>query len=308
MANDALHVLTLERAVRSSELPPSLAGLLRRQWSFALLGAVLVDLPYFEGFLGRVVDDLLGREDRGCPWGDRLHRQGAVALAEALLLEAQQSEAHDALVALALGHLTHVRLDVATHPLVNRLVAASPATMRPGALHRTIETVQVELWHRRIHGGRLFGSGHAHGLLAQPAEKLGQGPVGEAVARAFRRVFGLAPTPGLWSQWSFGLKLYALAVAGPAGALHVRASALRDGERWVRARGIDFDATVEDAIAGMTTDMIDAFAIAQSIREHPERFRARFPEQDLDCLEVAPARPLELRRATKAKAAQATYL
>src|SRR5688572_26807297 len=107
-------------AVHLSALLDSLPGspaeaLLRRHGREARLGAILVDLPYFDRFALGVLRYLLRRPVAGSTWGASFHLRRPVGLGKALLRRAASLRAAaptredgDRLLALALGYFSHL--------------------------------------------------------------------------------------------------------------------------------------------------------------------------------------------------------
>ena len=142
MAHDALHLFFLDRIAAAPGLPLELKDLLRTYAPAAELGALLIDIPYFEGFATKVVGHFTGAIDAPSLWGDRFHRSSAFALLRSLLDAARDQPDPAPLQALALGHLSHAVLDLVTHPHVNRFVRATNP-LHPHAQHRLIENARA---------------------------------------------------------------------------------------------------------------------------------------------------------------------
>jgi hypothetical protein len=291
MASDYLHLDLIDRVAADARLPVELGRLLQRHRAWARLGAVWVDVPYFEGLGRRLVGDLLGRADRPAPWGDRWHWRDAHGLVRLALLAARDRPDPGPLVAFALGHLTHAALDVATHPQVNAWVAEAVARGDPhhAAVHRQVENVQVELFWREVRQRPLFGTREALWLLAPARTLLTWGADGQALLAVLRRERGLAPSLAEVRSWALGLGEYALLAAGPLVRRYLPETALAAQAAWYRDGAYRFERVVQAA----TERSVEAVTAAWASFGAPgglahAAFHQRFPEVDLD----DPSRPV----------------
>ena len=82
------------------------------------LGAVLVDLPFFENLVTSGIRILAKQEIRLAVWGDLLHLRSPRTLCRYLL----ESADHAAGRAMALGALTHLAIDAIFHREIERRV------------------------------------------------------------------------------------------------------------------------------------------------------------------------------------------
>ena len=80
MPAEAIHLTACREALSSPRIHPHARKLALRHEDGVRLGAVLVDLPYFDRFPGEVARYLLRRPARPSPWGARLHDEGPVDL------------------------------------------------------------------------------------------------------------------------------------------------------------------------------------------------------------------------------------
>lgn len=296
MAADASHLLFVEQLPDDPRLQADLRTLLRAHWRWVRVGAVLVDLPYFDGFVRRALDDLRGLPDRTSFWGDRFHRDGAEHLVGAILRRALRLPDPEPLVALAIGLHSHVLLDVATHPDINRAAAEIVARDggRPEAAHRAVENVQAELWHRSLRGHRLFGDPRAFGLLAVRAEGLAHGRIGANLADAITEVFGWNPGRLDWHRWNWGMLEYAFAAAGPMGRIHVPERLVRAHRGWFDGTRVDFPAVVRACLDTLAVDAAEIYAHFRTGRLAPGAFHLRFPERNLDYPDRPVGQPVAL--------------
>jgi hypothetical protein len=99
---EAIHLSALEDGLDA--LDPAPRRLLETHREAARLGAVLVDLPYFERFRWEVVRHVTRRPPRPSAWGDRLHRAAPSRVGLELLRAARCARgAREPLPALAPG-------------------------------------------------------------------------------------------------------------------------------------------------------------------------------------------------------------
>jgi hypothetical protein len=290
MAHDALHLYVLERVVADPRLPGEVAALLRRHARCARAGAVLIDMPYFEGFALRALGHLRGTPEVASPWGDVFHREGALRLARGLLDAARDQPDPGPLAALALGHLTHVALDLETHPYVNRYVAGvERGSTTEATRHREVENAQLELWHRAHRGARLFGTPRLLELATVRTDLLGLGDLSRSLERVLQREFGDAPPRSAWRRWTLGLWQYAAVVSGPLGRLYLPEQTVKALRPWFDGRELEFSGLIDATIRRTVQDLSDAWALARAPGGlERSRFAERFPERNLD----DPAKPI----------------
>jgi len=187
----------------------------------ARLGAVLIDLPYFERFPVELVRYVARRPPRASAWGDRLHRAAPARVGLELLRMARASR-RDSWIALALGYLSHVAVDGALHPLVNRLARARAATRgsTDGAEHREVEKFQSILFHERRFGRDLMGSEPLVRYIDVGAgELLADEELRRALDGVLRAATGESPREGRWRAWAAGYRQYTRVLGSPLGKL-----------------------------------------------------------------------------------------
>jgi hypothetical protein len=247
----------------------------------ARLGAVLVDLPYFEAFPVELVRYVARRPPRASTWGDRLHR-AAPSRVGLELLRAARSARRDRLAALALGYLSHVAVDGALHPLVNRLARARAEARgtTPAAEHREVEKFQSVLFHERRFGRDLMGTAPLVRYIDVGAEALlADSEVRGAIDGALAAALGEAPRDR-WRGWSAGYRQYTRVLGSPLGKLPApdgakarERAALFDDVAFVRA----YDAAVERSRAYVRAGLS---ALERGALD--ERFFSDVPEGSID--------------------------
>ena len=263
-------------ALDDSGFACSLPGALR-------LGAVFVDLPYFERFPMAVLRYLLERPPAASRWGDVTHNRAPIAVGRGLVEEAQRLGGEEGawLRALALGYICHAAVDRAVHPHVNALAARRAERLKdtPARQHIEIEKYQSILFHDARMGFEVMGTRALYEHCIVDAAPLWRpGRVSDAVQRVLLAAWGEAPTRATLRGWSRGYAQYVALIASPLGSRvapreekeRVRAEvfegfaeqfsgAVAQSKRWMRA----LEAYARDAA-------FDASARAELERVMPE--------------------------------------
>lgn len=299
MPAEAIHLTALDDTLVA--LPAPLRRQLVRPDTLPALrlGAMFVDLPYFEAITTTLLSHALGLTPRPQPWGDIFHQQAPIALGvhlgEVGARMQRRSElraAGDFLRALALGYMSHAAVDTALHPLVNRLAAQRADALgdHPLRQHREVEKYQSVLFHEERHGCDYLGRAPLRDFIALESRPLwSAGPVAEAVQMALRDCLGQAPAPALFRQWGRGYERFVTVLGGALGRRAVSA-AEKERERPALYRAVDFpgrySAAVQRSIRWVTllASYLEHGAGSESARES---LRQQIPEQSLDALEDA---------------------
>lgn len=201
MAGTLLHVTLAERILARASLAAEPRRELERERDSYLLGAVLVDLPYYDRLWLSGLRSLLGRELHFAAWGTLLHVRSPVGLLLALL--DRSTTAADR--ALALGALTHQAVDVTFHPAIRqRELDVADGSVGLDTVHKRIED-QLDLHvHYELIEQPGIGTPYARQALAlRPAP--GWATV---TRRAITDVHGSAPTAAKLQRWLAGLRLF----------------------------------------------------------------------------------------------------
>jgi hypothetical protein len=216
MPAEGIHLTALREALAAPQLDASVRRRIIRREEGARLGALLVDLPYFDHYAGEVVRYALGIAARPSPWGALLHDGGAVALLGAVLRGARGSG--DATVAaIGLGLASHLAIDRALHPLVNALARRHPHGDH-GSSHREVEKLQSICFHEEYLGRDLMGDpGIARYLTLHHARDLQAPAFAAPILGAFADAFGRAPAPGELARLGRGYRAHALLLGSPIG-------------------------------------------------------------------------------------------
>jgi hypothetical protein len=207
--------------------PPACAAAVR-------VGAMFVDLPYFDRFGRGLVRYVLGLPQASSPWGDRFHQQAPIALgiriAETgarLSRTAATREVGEALVALAVGYTSHAAVDAALHPLVNRLAIARGARLgTPGFTreHQEVEKYQSVLFHEARYGVDYLGTAALRDFVTIDWRMLERGGfVVASIHEATRAILGVSPRPRELARWTSGYRFFVSVLSGPLGRRAVTA-------------------------------------------------------------------------------------
>lgn len=258
MPAEAIHLSALADTLESASAYARAATASPRLHAAARLGALYVDLPYFDRFALAVVNYLRKRPQVGSRWGGIHHTQTPIArgrlLGEAgvrLSRQAQTREAGEYLVALALGYISHAAVDRSMHPLVNRLAAerAQRLSTAHSVEHQEVEKFQSILFHEARFGFDFMGRVELSRHVTVEAEPLWKpGPVASALDRVLRELHGEAPGPELLKRWARGYSQYVWLISGPLGKT-VAPAAAKERERGWSFVEVDFPARFTDAVA-----------------------------------------------------------
>ncbi|MBL8951923.1 MAG: hypothetical protein JNK82_14165 [Myxococcaceae bacterium] len=190
--------------------------------SAAKLGALFVDLPYFDAFWWGVVRYLAKVGPAPSPWGDVTHHKAPIAVGRGLMEEGVRLKGEEGawLRALAAGYICHAAVDRSMHPHINALARARAERLgdTPQRQHLEVEKYQSILFHDARYGFEVMGT---QALLehcdvdASPLWK--KGPVSDAVQRVLKAAWGKAPSRGLFRSWANGYSSYVKLISGPLG-------------------------------------------------------------------------------------------
>lgn len=231
MPAEGIHLTSLREAATSAQLDASARVFVVRHDDAARLGALLVDLSYFDRFAGEVIRYVARRPPRPSPWGARLHQGGAVELLDAMLEVARQDR-EGTTAAIALGLASHLAIDRALHPLVNALARRHRGGIDHDTSHREVEKFQSICFHEQYMGRDLMGTDPLRHLLAvQRIERLGDREVARPVLAAFARAFGAAAlTPAELARWGRGYRSHVWLLGTPL-ARRIAPPAAKDAAR-----------------------------------------------------------------------------
>ncbi len=224
MAAEAIHLTALSDAREDPALPADLRAFLRapEAWQAARLGALIVDFPYFERFPLKALRFGLGLPQPRSHWGDLFHQRCPVAVGRALLDAARglDERRRRRIVALALGYFSHLAVDTATHPLVNRIARARRARDGGDELshHQDVEKYQSVLFHQERHGYDFLGTPAVVRYVSVGTSWLrGDAACFQAWQGALRTALGEAPRRATLNGWARGYRQYGWLLGSPIG-------------------------------------------------------------------------------------------
>jgi hypothetical protein len=292
MPAEAVHLSALEDSLAraGSRLGAAAAGDEELR-ALARLGAVLIDLAYFDHFAVGVLRYLIGQPLATSPVGDRLHREGPVRLGKLLLLHAAALGARAAtrrdgerLRALALGWFSHVAVDSRLHPLVNRLAAERAARLQdsPARQHNEVEKFHSILFHEERFGFDFMGDPRLIEHIQVDTRPLCDGgPIDRAYRDAITAVHGDRPDDAALRRWTRGYAQYTSLLGGWFGARIMPADVKAQvrGEVYDAPRGRFVD-HYADAVARSTRHLEAALALCEGDDE--AAFDREVPDGSLD--------------------------
>ncbi len=257
MPAEAIHLTSLGEGLALASLPSGARRILARSAHAARLGALFVDLPYFDAFERELVRYVARRPPRASPWGSRTHEhavkilRAVVARAAALPAGLRRDEAR----AFALGLASHLAIDQAAHPLVNWLaekdVATSGGKLTQAMAHREVEKFQSICFHEAYFGADMMGTTIlASHLDVRGMERLEESAGASVGLAAMRDVLGGAPSPRELGRWGRSYMRYTRILASPIGKTIAPPKA-KDAARprYLEGTWGTFDAILERAIA-----------------------------------------------------------
>lgn len=219
MPAEGIHQTSLREAAASPALPPAARRTLVQEEDAGRLGAVLLDLPYFDRYLEEVLRYALKAAPRPSPWGSVIHEEAAVPITFAMLRLARRSRSKR-LAALGLGLASHAAIDRQLHPLINALAREHRGVLTHDAAHREVEKFQSICFHEAYFGRDRMGTPAIGRLVQVPMTELfGDALVAEAVAAAFRESMPSSPTAAQLAKMGRGYEQHAVVIASPLGAL-----------------------------------------------------------------------------------------
>jgi hypothetical protein len=183
----------------------------------ARLGAVLLDLMYFDHYAEEVVRYAARWSPRESRWGDEIHERAAVPVLLVMLDRARTTRS-ERLAAVALGLASHAAMDRQLHPLINALARAHAEGRSHGAAHREVEKFQSICFHEAYFGRDRMGTAGIVRLVQVPMLELFANPeVGGAIDEAFRTTLSDAPSFVTLRGMARGYEQHAWLLGSPLG-------------------------------------------------------------------------------------------
>ncbi|PTL82613.1 hypothetical protein DAT35_17615 [Vitiosangium sp. GDMCC 1.1324] len=280
-----LHLTAIERlAANPGALPEDFVRALTEDLAYARFGAALPDLPLCEGI--RALHSCHGGRD--WPHFARLYHERApvgLGLKMAELVAAGALVGTEAGLALLAGYFTHLSLDRALHPHVDRLVVRHRRRGEHAlAAHRKIEWTQTLFYLRELHGVDLVGSPRLRSKFevtksaGLPVKGIGRG-IYELVRLASQETLQQAPTKAQVDGWVRGLYLAGLYLSSPMGRMQaLPAWSQLSFQELYRNDAFDFAAEVEHAV-DQTRAVLRRLLAYMARGIFTPRARARFLEE-----------------------------
>lgn len=251
-----LHLTAIERlAANPGDLPVDLVHALSEDLPYARFGAVLPDLPIYDGLRGGLS---LLLPERDMPLFARLYHERApvgFGLKMAELVATGALVGTEPGLALLAGYFTHLCLDRALHPEVDMLVVRHRRRgERALDAHRQIEWAQTLFYLRELHGVDLVGSPRLREKFQVvksagfPFRGIGRG-IYELVRLASQERVGQAPTKAEVDGWVRGMYLSGMMLSTPVGRMRaLPAFSQLSFHELYRHDGFDFTLEVERAL------------------------------------------------------------
>jgi hypothetical protein len=284
-----LHLTAIERlAANPGDLPEDFVRALSEDLAYARFGVALPDLPLCEGLRGGLNACFAGND--WPPFARLYHEKAPVSLGlkMAELVAAGALVGTEAGLALLAGYFTHLSLDRALHPQVDRLVIRHRRQGEHALVaHRKIEWTQTLFYLRELHGVELLGSPRLRSKFevtksaGLPVKGIGRG-IYELVRLASQESLQQAPTKQQVDGWVRGLYLGGLYLSSPLGRMRgLPAYSQLSFQELYRNDTFDFASEVEQAVdqtravlrrllAYMTRGIFTPRARARFLQEFPE--------------------------------------
>lgn len=216
MPGATLHLTHVELLARERELPAPLREALERELTYARLGAVFHDLPFYTNIITMMLGYWLEMPAEFVPFALKLHRYHPDLFAWHFLREAHRDStllSREQRLAIASGFFAHIALDLEIHPLVN-WCARRDVLLHGGHEshhHRLTEKYQSLFFHRALQGKDIIGS---HRFFAEKSVIVEPPPF-------FRRNLGIPVV-----RWATDLL---------GGFFHEGAPSMRQFASWLRS-------------------------------------------------------------------------
>jgi hypothetical protein len=217
MPAEGIHQTALREAAAHPRLAAGARRCLVRDEDAGRLGAVLLDLAYFDRYLEEVLRYAARRPPRPSRWGDVVHAQAAVPIVLAMLRAARRARS-PRLAAVGLGLASHAAIDRQLHPLINALARQHADGLTHDAAHREVEKFQSILFHEEYFGRDRMGTPGIARLVQVPMRDLFADPlVAGAVAAAYGESMAEAPGVRTLAAMGRGYEQHSAILASPLG-------------------------------------------------------------------------------------------
>jgi hypothetical protein len=260
MPAEGIHLTSLREAVASERLQASARRLVLRNEDAARMGAVLLDLPYFDRYAEEVVRYVARLAPRSSLYGGVIHERAAVPIALAMLDRARE-ERSDALCAIGLGLVSHAAIDRQLHPLVNALARKHKGRATHDASHREVEKFQSICFHEVYLGRDRMGTPGIARLCAVPMRELfAQRTIADATHTSFARALDDAPPREVLFRMGRGYEQHTALLGSPIGKIVASEKDKAEARpKFLNGLWGAFDAVLEIAIARSVDVIARAF-------------------------------------------------
>jgi hypothetical protein len=163
MPSASLHLTHVELLAEASQLNGIFQEALRQELTYARLGAVFHDLPFYTNIVTMTLGYWLEMPAEYCPFAQKMHRYHPDQFAWHFLKAAALREgglSRNQRLALLGGFLAHIALDLELHPLVN-WCARRDSMLQGGHEshhHRLTEKYHSLFFHRELSGHDIIGT------------------------------------------------------------------------------------------------------------------------------------------------------
>ena len=275
---EAIHLTALHETVLSPSDPPlgEVVSVVRRHRKLARFGAVLVNLPYYDAYAQTLARRALGIARPPSRWGEMLHRTGASErVLAALLTRVRDGRASwgaggpggDEVLAVALGHASHLAVDDIAHPMIHRIARARSRALgtTEDREHELVETTQSAIFHERYHGRDAIGTARLLAELDVEARDIVEDDRWwRLIAGVMTEAFREAPSRGELGRWVRGYRQRALLLASPLGRLVAPRGAREEAfEALYLNRSFDFEALFMEAQRASKAKVEEAYALGR---------------------------------------------
>lgn len=257
----------------------------------ARLGAIAIDLPYFDKFPISVARYLLRMTTATSAWGNLFHENSPVRVTKRLLESARSLRAQadtraagERLLSFGLGYASHIAVDRYMHPMVNRLARSRAERLADHWLrqHTEVEKFQSILFHEERNGFDFMGRRELAQHIGVDGQLLQRDPqLGAAYLSALQDALGTAPSPALLRRWTRGYAQYTQLVSSPLGKTMMPEKVKREVRDEVYGGSLRFVELYAEAVTRSTAAIELALAYAEE--SVPEAaFDEGLPEGSID--------------------------
>jgi hypothetical protein len=259
-----------------------------RLMNAARVGALFIDLPYYERFWLTLAAHLAGTSLSWTKWGSRFHELAPITFGTTLLQRSRvlmqtQSTRDEGLwlEAFALGYFCHAAIDRKMHPLVNRLAAKRPEGRIRA--HQEVEKLQSILFHRERFGREMLGQAELADYMVIDASPLWRSAVlFDCLRSSTAHVLGKAVTRKQLERWSDGYITYVRLMCSFLGRRAATEEQLSN-ERQGVYDAVHFPKRFDDAVAYSRRCMEAAAIVSQG--GEARALHRTLPEGTLDGLD-----------------------